>query len=430
MQKHLAATAFVATILMFGALPLRAQQTDDIQRLEQKLDELLRQAAEIRSQLDAMKGGQPPVEEDLTRVEEIAPSGGQAILPVQPPQEATPADQPATALTDVQPVENQIAPGASKVFNPDTSVIGTFLAHAGQANEFESEEPRSPLALDEVEVSFQAFVDPYARAKFFLGISEEGIEVEEGYAEFLTLPYELNAKAGRMKARFGKANTWHTHVRPWADQPLVIQNFFGGEGLIDSGVSVSRIFPTASFYTEATAEVLSGDAEGVFERESRNDLFYNAHLRFYDDISENSNVEVGTSLARGTLPEAGGKSTFGGIDVTYRWKPLQQGLYRSFIGRAEVMANDRDDLDDRLFGFYVSGDLQFARRWFAGVRLDRADRDVFTDKGVSATLTFWPSEFSQLRGQLRRTSYGGARTVTEVLLQLQFAIGAHGAHTF
>jgi len=53
------------------------------------------------------------------------------------------------------------------------------------------------------------------------------------------------------------------------------------------------------------------------------------------------------------------------------------------------------------------------------------------DRGVSATLTFWPSEFSQIRGQLRRTHYGIIdRTYNELLLQLQFAIGAHGAHTF
>jgi len=31
-------------------------------------------------------------------------------------------------------------------------------------------------------------------------------------------------------------------VRPWIDQPLVIHNFFGEEGLNDAGISVSRTF--------------------------------------------------------------------------------------------------------------------------------------------------------------------------------------------
>jgi hypothetical protein len=68
------------------------------------------------------------------------------------------------------------------------------------------------------------------------------------------------------------------------------------------------------------------------------------------------------------------------------------------------------------------------------VRFDWADRptDPFTtDKGVSALLTFTPSEFSQVRGQYRRTRYGDAPgTANELLFQFLFSIGAHGAHSF
>ena len=116
-----------------------------------------------------------------------------------------------------------------------------------------------------------------------------------------------------------------------------------------------------------------------------------------------------------------------------------QGLYSSFIARLEAVTNNRADLDHHLKGFYASADRQFARRWFAGVRIDASDRPVagdlstlrFTDRGAAATMTFWPSEFSQLRGQLRRIRYGDvSRSVNEFLFQLQFSIGAHGAHTF
>ena len=103
------------------------------------------------------------------------------------------------------------------------------------------------------------------------------------------------------------------------------------------------------------------------------------------------------------------------------------------------MTNDRPDVDHHLKGFYASADRQFSRRLFAGVRIDASDRPVvgiastlrFADRGAAATLTFWPSEFSQLRGELRRIRYGDvSRAVNELLLQLQFSIGAHGAHTF
>jgi hypothetical protein len=82
---------------------------------------------------------------------------------------------------------------------------------------------------------------------------------------------------------------------------------------------------------------------------------------------------------------------------------------------------------------YVSGDYQFARRWFAGVRLDRSDRATnasLTDTGGSFVLTYWPSEFSQVRAQYRRTNYALADSANELLFQFQFSIGAHGAHPF
>jgi hypothetical protein len=84
-------------------------------------------------------------------------------------------------------------------------------------------------------------------------------------------------------------------------------------------------------------------------------------------------------------------------------------------------------------GYYVSGDYQFARRWFAGLRYDRsshADDASLRDKGGSAVLTYWPSEFSQVRGQYRRTQYAVGKTANELLMQFQFSIGAHGAHPF
>jgi hypothetical protein len=417
------------------AAPISAQQSIEqrVQQLEKRLDDLSRQMSDVRQELDRLKTGTPAPVEDLTKVETV---------PQQPaPAAQTPAAAPS--LIDVQTINNVSNPGASKVFNPDISVIGNFIGKAGQPNpyEFGLSDARPPMKLDETEVAFQAFVDPYAKANFFLSITPAGIDVEEGYANFVTLPYDLTAKVGKMKAYFGKDNTWHTHVRPWVDQPLVIHNLFGDEGLNDTGISISKVFANPwNVFLEGSGEVFKGDVPNVFERRSLNNLFYNAHLKAFRDISENSNIEIGSSYARGALAGASsGTNQFGGIDVTYRWKPLMQGLYKSFIGRLEAVANNRPDIAHHLKGFYVSADRQLDRRWFAGVRVDVADRPVrgdlstlrFTDRGAAATLTFWPSEFSQLRGELRRIRYGDVgRAVNEFLFQLQFSIGAHGAHTF
>jgi hypothetical protein len=414
------------------AVPMAAQQTIEqrVLQLEKRLDDLSLQMTDVRQQLDNLKG-QPAAapEEDLTKI---------GTVQQQPAKETPPA-----ALTDVQTINNVQNPGASKVFNPDISVIGNFLGKAGQPNpiEFGTDGARPAMELDEMEVAFQAFVDPYAKANVFLSITPHGIDVEEGYATFVTLPYDLTAKVGKFKANFGKDNTWHTHVRPWVDQPLVIHNLFGDEGLNDAGISVSKVFANPwNVYLEGTGEVFKGDVANVFQHRSLNDLFYNAHLKAFRDISENSNIELGTSYSRGSLAApSGGSNQFAGVDVTYRWRPLQQGLYSSFIGRLEAVTNNRPDVDRHLKGFYASADRQFARRWFTGVRIDASDRPVvgdqstlrFSDRGAAATLTFWPSEFSQLRGELRRIRYGDIRrSVNEFLFQLQFSIGAHGAHSF
>ncbi len=82
---------------------------------------------------------------------------------------------------------------------------------------------------------------------------------------------------------------------------------------------------------------------------------------------------------------------------------------------------------------YASGEYQFARRWFGGARYDWSERAYdasLVDKGPSLTLTFWPSEFSQIRGQYRRTRYAEGVTANEALFQFLFSIGAHGAHVF
>jgi hypothetical protein len=417
---------FALVLILFAALPMAAQQDDRITQLEQKLDELLRQADSIRQELNSIKGTAAPVPEDLTAVEPTAATPP----PTAPEQQPAAPEGQTPQLTDVQTVENPSNAGAAKALNPDISVIGTFLSHAG--DDFEG---RAPAEIDEVELAYEAFIDPYAKGRFFIAISPEGVDVEEGYAQFVTLPWGLTAKAGKTKATFGKANTWHTHVRPWVDQPLMVTRFLGKEGIADVGLSVSKIIdnPFGAFL-EATGEVYSGDVEGAFGRGTSNDLLYNAHLKFFRDITENSNVEVGTSWARGTLPEGDGHNRLAGVDVTYRWKPLSRAIYNSLIARVEALSNKRADVDPTLYGYYASLDYQLGQRWFAGVRLDGADTAIESgrsiDRGYSATLTFWPSEFSQLRGQLRRTTLGDGPSFNEFLFQLQFAIGAHGAHVF
>jgi hypothetical protein len=325
----------------------------------------------------------------------------------------------------------------SKVFNPDISVIGDFLAIAGH-NDVEK---RDALELHESEVGLQAIVDPYARADFFLTFSNDEVGVEEGYITFLNIPGELLVKAGKLKGAFGKLNTEHLHVRLFADAPLPMLNLMGGEdGVDDAGVSVSRLIPAPKdIFIEATAQLFRGSS-GPFESHKRNDVEPLFHLRAYKDLSESMNLDLGGSWTQGNgLSGPSMRTRLWGADATFRWKPLRQGLYRSLLVRAEYFRSERDTDTGRVNadGYYVHGQWQLARRWFVGARhdeSDHADDASKRDHGNSVVLTFWPSEFSQLRAQVRRNRYEReglpSATATELLFQVQFVIGAHGAHPF
>jgi hypothetical protein len=326
------------------------------------------------------------------------------------------------------------------VFNPDMAVIGNFLGATGKNDVA----PSRALELHEAEATFQAVVDPYARADFFLGFGEEGVELEEGYVTFPTLPGGVLMRAGKIKAAFGKVNAMHAHVLPWTDRPLMVDNLVGGEeGISDAGFSVARLIPNPLLFLEATGQVFRGDSGELFRSSKRGDLSYVGHLRAYHDITDNGNVDFGASYARGHNP-AGvvgdvdlGRfvTTLYGVDAMYRWRPLARSIYHSFIGRTEVVWSRRDQPGglQNSIGYFASGDYQFGRRWFIGGRYDRsghADDSEAVDTGHSVVLTYWPSEFSQVRGQYRRTNYAVGSTANEFLFQLQFSIGAHGAHPF
>jgi hypothetical protein len=422
--------------------PSRAFAQETPQAMRQEIDQLRRDFEALKQQYG----------ERLTALEaKLAAAEGAAPAAAVPPSAAPPpAAQAPTAQvpsgaegaggpTGALPVYGSAVTG-SKIFNPDIAVIGNFLGTAGSNHV----SPDPALEMRESEASFQAVVDPYARADFFLAFGETGVNLEEGFITLTSLPGGLLTKVGKMRAAFGKVNTMHTHILPWADRPLVTRNLVGGEdGIADAGISVARLVPNPWIFLEATGQVFRGDSGDLFKSSQRSDLSYVGHLRGYHDITESSNIDLGFSYSQGHN-DAGlvANDLFGtfktqlyGIDATFRWKPLQRSIYRSFVGRSEWISSRRDQPDglQRSTGLYVSGDYQVGRRWFAGARYDRSNRATdasLLDTGGAFLVTYWPSEFSQVRGQYRRTNYALAPAANEFLFQFQFSIGAHGAHPF
>jgi hypothetical protein len=225
--QSIAALALGATLMAAGTA--QAQQASP-EALRQEMDQLRREFEALKQDygqrlaaLEAKIAAAQPGASEPAAAPGTAPAPA-APTPAQPsaqvPAGAAGAGGPSGAL----PVYGAAVAG-SKIFNPDIAVIGDFLGAAGR----NGVAPQPGLEMHESEASFQAIVDPYSRADFFLSFGEEGVDLEEGFVTFTSLPGGLLTRGGKMRAAFGKVNALHNHVLPWPDRPLVTRNLLGGE---------------------------------------------------------------------------------------------------------------------------------------------------------------------------------------------------------
>src|SRR5580704_7023008 len=412
--------------------------TEDIRMkaLEDQIRTLAGEVALLRDELKELRGTKSPGQA----------AGPQVLLASAHPE---PGMVPSTsAPAAAQAAQTQTFGGASgnaKLLNPDISLIGDFIGTAGHNNV----SPGRSLEMHESEVGLQAIIDPYARADAFISFGETGVNVEEAYVTFTSLPAGLLLKVGKKRADFGKVNTIHNHALPFIDRPLVTNNLVGGEdGIDDAGFFLSRFLPAPkNWFLEGSAEVLRGDSADVFQASRRQDVSVVGHLRAYRDLSESTNLDLGVSYARGHNDLGSNFLTnLYSADATLRWRPLRRAIYNSFLFRTELVWSARDQLSaavpnlfqtQHAFGMYSSAEYRVNRRWTVGGRFDRSGhaRDArLTDSGFSGILTYWPSEFSQIRGQYRfghlATSPTEFSNANELLFQFLFVMGAHGAHPF
>jgi hypothetical protein len=435
-------------ILLF-AIPVIAQQSTgatpsdqpDNAALLQKIRDLEDRVIAMEGQIRQLKSQQAAAPAAAPAQPAVTP--GAAAPPAAPGVQTAQVPTPGSVPTAGEGVTQSVTLGgaggsAAKALNPDMSMIGDFIGAAGH-NPFN---PSPSFEMHESELGVQAIIDPYARGDFFLSFGEEGVNLEEGYITLTALPAGFVAKVGKFRGAFGKVNTMHNHVLPWVDRPLVNNNLVAGEdGLDDAGVSVQRILPAPKgIFLEATGQIFRGDSgdqqHPLYQASTKSDVSALGHLRAFKDITESTNLDLGASYSQGhNSVGANFLTRLYGIDATVRWKPLRRSIYHSFVGRGEFIWSQRQQLpfEQRAFGFYTSGDYQLGRRWFVGGRFDRsgeAENASRIDKGVSAVLTYWPSEFSQIRGQYRFTRYPGNIDAHELFMQVQFSLGAHGAHPF
>jgi hypothetical protein len=320
--------------------------------------------------------------------------------------------------------------------NPDIGVIGDF-----QLSYMSKGKKNADAYLNETEVSFQAVVDPYIRADFFMSFGRNAqtgqydVNVEEGYLTSLSLPARLQLKAGKFKQAVGRINPMHAHALPFIDLPNAYVNYFG-DGLNDEGLSLSWLLPNKKFYQELVVQATSGRGESPsFMKSEGNRFVYLGHLKNFFTINDNATFELGLTGISGPNDSAL-VTNISAADLTYKWKPLKRNTYRSFTWQSEIYysnASYTSTQKRKSLGLYTFMDYQLTKRWFLTGRYDYAQKPFnkkIIEQAYSLTAGWDATEFSKIELEAKTTDDNLQSRFYQGWLRWIFVIGAHGAHQY
>ena len=433
----------LAVLAVFAALraaPLAAQAPADsvLRRQQRTLDSLLATVRALQARLDSL--ARRPAAGDTS-----APSDLDAL------RAAATAAADASADTTDRTVGRQTGGRSQNALNPEIGVTGdvraAFLRPGPQTDAF---------AFREFEIGFQSALDPFSATKVVTSVGAEGISIEEGYAFWSGLPGHLRLDIGKFRQQVGELNRWHLHALPEGEYPLVLQRYFGEEGLAQTGVSLYWPLPFSGRLGtyELTAQLTKGANEALFGRYGDRPSYLGTLSGFWQfGRSVYGQVSV-TGLAGAgrdsvpvwppSLPPGGGEmraeriqSRLGALAVRVTWRPPAEAQRREVTLRGEVYALQRTVDGDPVLrhGAYAAAQVRLGRRWIGGVRGDWVETTDLvsvrpSEWAVTPTLTFWQSEFVFLRAQWTHHRDVLDSTTDRFALQVVWAMGPHKHELF
>ncbi len=425
----------VALCLCFGSLSTQAWAEDTyeleqkIKRMEKRLKKLEQEKVEPKSDSGFSLNKE---NKDL-----FGPPPKKGIYKNIPRSSGSSADSSFSTAT-----------GLSRAFNPAVSVNGLFLGrNRFEGNNDQTKENSTGMEIQEMELQFTANVDSYLRANFRISFEDDEVEIEESFVDVLLMD-RLALRAGQFYTSFGKHNLLHTHQFPFIDAPIVNQEIFGDEALLEIGLGTSYLVPFP-WYSEAMFQFLEGKNENLFDGPLNNDFAYLFHLKNLWDLNEDTTAEVGGSYVFGRNRSGASRGTGNantnvvGADFTVKWNPARRARYNTLIWQTEYIAAFQEtgintitglaNGNNNRGGMYSFLQYQFMERWWVQGRYDYFgfhQVPAMNDKNrYTALLAFVPSEFSAIRLQY---SYLTEQVTEEhlVMLQLNFSMGSHPAHRY
>lgn len=450
--------------------------TEDIPMKKEKYDTVVEKIQKMESDYDArLKEIQETYD---SRLEEMQQKVAVAPQPASPETGTWSPAQPITLLSIGKSYMNVSFDGLFAAAGSTAKDLGSLSSGGHDPNQ-------RGFTVQNLETTFDGAVDPYfkGQANIVFQIDKEGeslIEVEEAYLTSMSLPLNLQVKAGTFFTEFGRLNPIHPHAWDFADQPLVNGRFLGPDGLRNPGVRLSWLAPTSN-YTELFFTVQDSHGEtaysfrnddALFGREavetrvrSMEDMLYTPRVTTSFEVTDETTVLLGASASFG--PNSTGRDNdtlIYGLDMFWKWKSsYASGGFPFVTWQTEVMGRRFEAGEDaeaglsdetlNNWGAYSQICWGFKKRWVAGFRVDYVDglkefdeheREEeeeghhhhgeglgFERLRFSPNLTFYPSEFSKIRLQYNFDDILGNDTSEHtVVLQFEFLLGSHGAHKF
>jgi uncharacterized coiled-coil protein SlyX len=291
------------------------------------------------------------------------------------------------------------------------------------------------------EVAMHSVVDPYFEAFANFHLHPDEFEIGEAFIQTTALPYSLRVKAGKFKSSFGRINSKHQHSWHFDSQPIIYKALFGPDAISDPGIQLQWIAPTDT-YMMFGVEAMQGTNGRSFGDDNANNL-YIGYLKSSIDIGDDLSILGGLSIAHGENTTANPTDIYG-VDLTLR---EQLGSYNAVIWQSEFLQRNKDigSKTDKQAGLYSELTYQYNNNYSAGFRYEtitKNDADLLAYKGIdsdnldkyTAMLEYKPFPMSRIRlsYSLDKTKIiaNERRDTNEIMLSINIAAGAHGAHDY
>ena len=391
-----------------------------------------------------------------------AENGGEALDPdiaAAIADDAKPDQGPAPKPLSISNAIREHVPQSAVRFIPDISFIVDVAFGWFSGDDHIRQGGHAPVdngfTLQGLEMAVSGSVDPYFRYDMNFEISH--LHLEEAYITSLSLPLNMQVRAGYMNAAFGRQNPQHLHAWNYINPPLSHTRFMGEEHFSGLGAELSFLLPLPWYVTiggqmfdSKPATALRSGSFGTVDLtdsgklDGLEDFVYIARLNNFFDLSNNWSLAWGFSGAFGQSPYVPDhRVDLYGTDIYLKWRPIPSGadamavaLTVEYLVRMTQVPGDLA----RDHGGYAQLDVQFTRRWMMGLRGDFTDMltgespDIDRMPGRqwrgSLSATFMPTHFSKVRLQYDVGRDEGHDLYHAGFLQLEVAVGEHMAHTF